>query len=322
MASPSLAQAPFFNADSAFVLTIRTNIRALRGDRVVSGAPWRPGTLSWTDAGGEHSVPVRLRTRGVFRLNYCDFPPVRLRFSEDSVRGTPFDGLRRPRLATYCMDRDEFEQNVLHEYTLYRVQRLFTPLAYAARLVRVTWIDSAGARRPVTRTTFLLEDDDKFDDRLHATSDTVQGTSQGTLERQSAAFLGVWQYFIGNTDWSVPGLHNVAVIRVDSALKAVAYDFDWAGAIEARYAKPDPRLRVQSVRERVYRGLCLEAADLEPTLIRFESLRDSVAAVYRRTPGLEPRTIEHTLSWYGDFYHEIANRQRFVRESVRPSCLQ
>ena len=317
------AQAPFFNADSAINITIRTDIRTLRNDRDTNDTPWRPGSVTWTSADGQsRAVPVRLRTRGVFRLKYCDFPPVRLRFSEDSVRGTPFDGLRRPKLASYCMDRDDFEQNVLHEYTLYRVLRLFTPLTFAVRLVRVTWVDTAGTRRPVTRTTFMLEDPDKFADRVGATIDTIHGYHQSDLERPNAALLAVWQFFIANTDWSVPGLHNVELMHRGDTIRVVPYDFDWAGAIDARYARPDTRLNTRSVRERVYRGMCLEEADLEPVLARFEALRDSVGAVYRRTPGLDPRLIERTLRYYGEFYQLIADRRRFVRQVVRATCLQ
>jgi len=317
-----IAQAPFFRSDSVMAITIRTDLRTIKRDRDTAEAPWRDGSLSWTGPDGERTVPVRLRTRGAFRLRHCDLPPLRLRFSDDSTRGTPFEDLRRPKLASYCMDRDEYEQNLLLEYTLYRVQQLFTPFSYPARLVRVTYQDAAGTGRAVVRYGFLTEDPARLAARLGGTPIETQGVRQNQLYRPSAVFLGLWEYFVGNTDWSVPGLHNVELFRIDSLVQPVAYDYDWSGAVNAPYARPDSRLGTRSVRDRVYRGVCLTVEDAEPVLARFEALRDSVAAVYRRTPDLDPRTVERTLSWYGEFYREIADRARFIRDQVRPTCFQ
>jgi hypothetical protein len=37
---------------------------------------------------------------------------------------------------------------------------------------------------------------------------------------------------------------------------AIPYDFDHSGLVNAFYAKPNPMLKISSVTERVYRGLC------------------------------------------------------------------
>jgi len=293
----------------------------LRRDRDTSTSPWRSATVTWGDSANPRTAPLRVRTRGAFRLALCTMPPVRLRFSQDSVRDTPWQDLHRPKLVTHCMDRNEYEQNVLQEYALYRVQRLVTPYSYSARLVRVTWADAAGGA-PVTRYGFVLEDPDRFAERVHGTPLTHTGIRQGEIDRPSATLLGVWEYFIANTDWSLPGLHNIALLRIDSVVHAVPFDFDWSGAINASYAKPAAQLAIRSVRERVYRGLCVNAADLEPVLMRFEALKDSIAAVYRSVPDLDPHTVTQTLAWYDEFYRSIADRPRFAHDIVGRSCVR
>lgn len=315
------AQTAFFRTDSVLAFTLRTDLRALRRDRDTADSPWREATITWTGAEGPRSTPLRLRTRGAFRLRLCTFPPIRLRFAQDSVRGTPWRDLHRPKLVTHCMERGEYEQHVLQEYALYRVYRLLTPYGYPARLVRVTYEDVAGGQ-PVTRYGFVLEDPDHFAERLHAAPLTRTGVRQGEIHRPSAVLLGVWEYFIANTDWSLPGLHNIALLRMDSVVHAVPYDFDWAGAINASYARPDPSLPIRSVRERLYRGLCVSAEELEPVLARFESLKDSIAAVYRGVPDLDPRTVTRTLAWYDEFYRAIADRRRFVSQVVARDCFR
>ena len=321
-AAPVPAQAPFFRSLEPLPVTLRTDLRALLRDRNPDTSTWRGATLIWSDSSGERSVSLRVRTRGRFRLRECDFPPIRLRFAADSVRGTPWEELRRPKLVTHCGTRSEYEQNMLQEYAIYRVLRLLTPASFEARLLRVTYEDERGAERPVTRFAMVTEDPERLAERLRGTLVEGQGVLLTQLRSLDAALLGVFEYFIANTDWSVPGLHNIQLVRTPDTVVAVPFDFDWAGVIDARYARPDPRLEIRSVRVRVYRGLCQEAADLEPALARFEALRDSIAAVYRAVPGLEPRVVERTLRYYGEFYEEIANRQRFARDIVRPTCLQ
>jgi len=107
--------APLFRADDLIELTLRTDLRHLMRDRDSLTAPWREATLTVAGAGGAPAttVPLRVKTRGIYRLAHCDIPPIRLRFSEKDVRGTPFDSLGRPKLTSACRNSDEYEQYVL-----------------------------------------------------------------------------------------------------------------------------------------------------------------------------------------------------------------
>lgn len=320
-AAPCAAQGALFGPDSALAVTLRTDLRSLLKDKDTTKTVWREATLAYAGPGGTVTVPLRVRTRGMFRLLHCDFPPIRLRFSDSTARGTLFEGLRRPKLATHCRNYDEFEQYVLEEYAIYRILRLFTPVSLSVRLLRVTYEDVAGAVRPVTRYGFLIEDQERLAKRLGATPLTRPGTRFGAISRPHVALLGVFQYFVANTDWSVPGLHNIALLKANDTTFAVPYDFDWAGVIAPPYARPAPILPIRSVRERIYRGFCQGASDLEPVLARFEALKDTIAALYRGIPGLEPRNLERTIRYYDEFYRTIADRGRFARQVVQPDCL-
>lgn len=318
--SPLAAQGDFFSTDTVFVITIRTDLRSLLRDRDPEREIWRAGTVRWTDSSGERSAPVRLRTRGLWRLQNCEFPPIRLRFSRDSAAGSPFADLRRPKLVTHCGPRADEEQYVLQEYALYRVLRFLTPLSFSVRLLRVSWEDSSGAVRPVTRYAFITEDPVRLAERLGGELVPDSGLGMSRLAPSNAALLGVFQYFAGNTDWSVPGRHNIELFRRNDTTWALPYDFDWAGAIAARYARPAPVLPTRSVRERIYLGLCQSGVILEPVLARFEALRDSIAALYRSVPGMDPRVVQRTLDYYDEFYRAIRDRERFLERVVARDC--
>ena len=321
-AHPAAAQAPLFRSDSVVAVTLRTDLRALLRDRDTATAVWRQATLTYAGPDSAVAVPLRVRTRGIYRRANCDVPPIRLRFDEKDVRGTLLDQLRRPKLVTHCISSDEYEQNLLLEYAIYRSWRLVTPYGFAARLVRVTYEDSAGRVRPMTRYGIVTEDPERLAQRLGATILTQSDVRISRLDRPATSLLGVFQYLIGNTDWAVPMRHNVELLRMaDSALVAVPYDFDWSGIVDARYARPNPIVHTRFVTERVFRGVCQFQDDMVPTLERFEALRDSITGVYRSVPGLQPRVLEKALRYIDGFYTAIADRARFWGREVEPRCM-
>ena len=111
----------FFQSDSVLAVTLRTDLRTLLRDRDTANAEWRAATLTYAGPDSAVTVPLRVRTRGLYRLKNCEFPPIRLRFVQNEVRGTLWDDLRRPKLVTHCENQDNYEQNLLEEYAIYRV---------------------------------------------------------------------------------------------------------------------------------------------------------------------------------------------------------
>ena len=92
---------------------------------------------------GVVTVPARIRTRGIWRLKNCEFPPIRINFTNEAVKGTAFRGLDEPKLVNYCRNNDDYEQYILQEFQLYRIYRLLTPVSHAVRLMHLTYADSA-----------------------------------------------------------------------------------------------------------------------------------------------------------------------------------
>jgi len=319
------AQVKLFRSDSVLPVTLRTDFRDLRRDRDTTKAKavWREATLTYAESEGAVTTPLRVRTRGIYRLKTCDDPPIRLAFSDSTARGTLFKGLHHPKLVVPCRNRSDYEQLILQEYGIYKVQRLLTPVSLSARLLRVTFEDASGRTNPQTQYAFITEDPQRLARRLGGMLDVAGGISVNDLTPSNAAQMLVFQYFIGNTDWSLPGLHNATAIVVQDTILPLVWDFDWSGVVDAPYATPDPRLNgIRSVRERIWWWRCMSAEELEPALAHFEALRDSIAAVVRSIPGLEPKEQQRTLSYYDDFYKAIGDRQRFVRNVVRRDCRQ
>src|SRR6185295_1630967 len=133
----------------------------------------------------------------------CDIPPLRLNFSKDSTKKTTFRHIDNVRLVMHCRDNDDFEQYVLQEYQLYRVQRLITPLSMDARLVKVTYVDAEKKDTLARRWAYFLESEPAFAERMGGKVVDIKGAGGGDLEGEESARFGIWEYFVGNTDFSV-----------------------------------------------------------------------------------------------------------------------
>jgi hypothetical protein len=200
---------------------------------------------------------------------------------------------------------------------IYRAYALLTDLSLRTRLARITYEDATGREKPVTKYGILIEDERRLAERhrLHVVEDT--GTPMARLDPSRTVFMAVFQYFIGNTDWSIRALHNI-VLLADSAgrLMPVPYDFDWAGVIATRYAQPDTALPIKSVKERLYAGYCGPLEDFEPIFARFREQRAAIESLYDLEP-LERGEREQARRYYAEFFRLIDDPQRVRREMLR-----
>jgi hypothetical protein len=318
------AHAPLFADEAPLELTLAADLGRLRRD-LSEKAPWRPGTLTYADPDGRpRAVPVGLRTRGVWRLKHCQFPPLRLNFAGAAARGTVFEGLDKPKMVNYCRDAASYEQLVLQELQLYRAFALLTPASHRARLARVTYVDAAKQGRPLTtRYAILLEEPKSVAARVGGRTLDAKGARAGDLEPYQAVLAGVFQYMVGNHDWSTAGRHNAELMHDSAgAVLLVPYDFDFTGAVNAPYATVDPKLRINRVRDRLYRGHCAPAADYERAFARFRERKDAIYALWADPVGrlVEPGRARETLAYFDEFYATI-NSPRDARRDILDACV-
>ena len=317
---------PLFTTTAPLDLTLAVNLRRIMGDRDTTKHehPLRAATLTYRDSSGASvSIPVEVRVRGIWRLQNCQFPPLRMRIAKKAADPTIFDRERRPKLVTHCRNSDEYEQYVLHEYAIYRMHALVTPVALQSRLARITYVDSASGKPSTTRAAIFLEDEDNLAERLGGRVFEVKGVPPGQLEPYDTFVMSLFQYMIGNTDWSVPGLHNIQIIQTDSGAfprhYALAYDWDFTGLVRARYAMPDQRLRIRNVRDRLYRGVCPTEPDMARAIATFNEKRPAILAVYDSIPGMEPGVARGGREYVEDFFRVI-NDPRRVKRDILGDC--
>lgn len=323
--SPDAAQeSPLFASDEVLELTLVADFDRLEDDRGEE-PPERPAVLLWSAGPGEDTVeiPLQVRTRGGFRLRpgTCSFPNLRLDFNRTPAAvGTPFEGQNALKLVGHCRDSDAYEQNMLVEYAAYRLYNLLTDVSFRVRLARITYRDQNGRTKPVTRHAFLIENVNQLAARLGGIALEVRAADPLSLDPMAAARVELFQFMIGNTDFSIVNFHNAEVIRMpDGTYHPIPYDFDFSGLVDAPYATPSAIFDTRSVRERIFRGFCRPTVDMDALFTEFLARREAFERLFRDLPPLTPRRANRAISYLDEFF-DIIESPRARRSVIERRC--
>ena len=313
-----------YRSETPLAITFRTNIKQIRRDKGDT-PPWRWASLTYNDSAGKPvEVPARVRVRGIWRLKHCEFPPIRLNFAGKDTKNTVFEGLDKPKMVNYCRDNDQYEQYMLQEAQLYRIYQLLTPNSHRVRVVRLTYLDSASGKKEAERYAMIVEDPDQLANRLMAKPIKQKGASAADMEPKELALAYMFLYFIGNLDFSFNGLHNTELLgTTDGRILPVAYDFDYAGAVNASYAVPPPNYGVPNVRTRKFMASCEISPEFPGAVARMQEKKEAIYALYHDEIGklMSPNIVKETLGYFDEFYDRVRTPQE-AEKNVFRNCIR
>jgi len=324
--APTMAQPSLFADAEPLAVMLSFDFGALCRERAEAGCPDTPGTLTYADGdGADHTMPVWIRARGRWRnvSANCSMPPLSVIFGDTGTEGTLLAGQTMLPLTTHCNERPATQdQYVIKELVAYRIYNELTDKSLRVRLARVAYENTGRQPRKFERYAFFTEHFDSLAERNGAEVWPTENFDLRAADAAELAQLELFEFMIGNTDWSALKGHNVVHIRTpDKAVTAVPYDFDFSGIVNASYATPPPGLRINRVTQRVYRGVCHPGLDWTGVFERFEAKRESIGALIERTPTLDPKQRADMLSYVASFYEIIGSeerRQKDVIDKCRP----
>jgi len=266
-------------------------------------------------------IPLEVNTRGKFRLQrrICPDPPLRLNFPDSLASGTLFDGHQKFKLVTHCRRTESFEQNLLEEFLAYRFYNHLTELSFQVQLAEITYLDTSGKRDPHTRMAFLIEDDDAFAARVGGIMVESPSTRPDDFTTDQIGLMYLFQFMVGNVDWGTGASHNMKILLKDGEYHPVPYDFDWAGLVDAPYAEPNHLTEPfhDSVRERVYWGVCLPGIDYADLFRRANEARDAIMTSIRNVSALSDSNATLAERYMDEFYATINDERRASRAIIR-----
>lgn len=308
-----------FETDNILDITISGNVKELLNDRSDKPKDHPMNILYKAEGGTEISLPAVLKTRGHFRKlkENCDYPPLQLHFTKNAaLKSSIFKGQKKLKLVMPCSG-DEF---VVREWMVYKLYNLITPKSFRARLVKVTLNNTKSNKTESPFYGMLLEDENQMAKRNGGISVTRK-TQPNRTEPNTFLTMAVFEYLVGNTDWSVQYMQNIKLVAADSIAVpfTVAYDFDHAGIVNAPYAKPAEELLMGSVRERRYRGYCIvDMKTFDPVIALYNKLKPAIYSLYTDCTLLDEKYKKATIKYLDDFYETINDPKKVQSEFGYP----
>lgn len=292
----------------------------------------RPATLELVAPMAEkHSI--LLSPRGFARRNKdaCKFPPLRVEFTAKPPKTSYFEGQHRLKLTTFCRMQASHQNTVLMEYAAYRLFNVISPLSLRARVGSFDYVEQTG-RPYASRLGFFVEDSD--DTAARNRLKEVRLTTRilpSQLDPAAAARAAVFEYMIGNLDWSMRAAHagdvcchNFKLLGsaaiAQTGLIPVPYDFDYSGFVNAPYAQPPEGIPVSSVRERRYRGYCIHNAAALAAAAEFRSKRAELLGILATIPQLDEGRRKNGVAYLEAFFRDIATDED-VSKRLLKTCI-
>ena len=269
-------------------------------------------------------LPLKIRPRGKSRRTHCDFPPLWLDFEKKKLEGTIWAGQNKLKLVTHCSNKFAKREYLAHEMFVYRLLNLFTNNSFQVRALDITYVDTDGDRRE-QRFGFVIEHKKSLAIRLGGELIETPGLKLSELDAEHAAFMSLFAYFIGNTDFSLRQgpdedcCHNAVPIKIGAAIFPIPYDFDAAGLVDPPYAAPASNLSIRRVTQRLYRGYCEHNGHLESAIELFSNKRADVQSLINRfndVPGFRAKSV----SAYLNKFYAIIDNPNQVRSKLIKRC--
>jgi hypothetical protein len=295
-----------FESDEILELTLRANMKAVFKDRG-DDPQYHKATLHYQEDQTTFEIPIKIKVRGHFRkmASNCKYPPLYLNFAKSSTpKASVFRGQNKTKLVTPCRG----DNYVINEYLVYKLYNLITPKSFRARLVKVTYQDTVKNKSSDPYYGILLEEEKQMAKRNLSISVEIKKLSPKNTQKEGFLKMAVFQYMIGNTDWSVQYQQNIKLLAEDSTSIpiTVPYDFDHAGIVRAPYANPAPELQMTSTLERRYRGYCMpEMNQFTAVFKTFNQLKDDFYEIYSGSLLLSDSYKKQTLKFLNHFYETI-----------------
>ncbi len=311
--------------------------------KVTLSGPWRtiqrnvkkdalyPVQLTYTGADGkQHTIDAEVAPRGITRrFRVCKFPPLKIHFDKEKMKGTEFRGNKSLKLVTYCQLNSKYEQYYVKEFLVYRIYNLLTEYSFRVKPMMIEYVDSENNVNSISRFGFLIEDLDDVAKRNDLEKLSVASISYKDLDPASTSNMSLFQFMVGNLDWAATSgpkkdscCHNSKLIGAGNEKKpkyGIPYDFDSSGLVDAHYASPPDKLKVRNIRQRLYRGFCAFNDSLPQSAELLNVKKVDILALFENNSHLTDRTHHDAVRYLEGFY-EILNDPKKFEKLIIDKC--
>lgn len=312
----------FFDNDSVLQLTLKFDIKKFMNKKL--DEEYLPATLSYFKSDTiEIKKQVRIKSRGIVRKKICYFPPYFINIKNTGLQNNLFSDLNKVKVVSHCKSTEVYTNYLLKEYLAYKIFNIITDYSFKVRLLNIKYIDEGRKNKTFTYKAFMIEPEQLLAERLGLYSLDIDRFNYSQTDSVLTAAMSLFQYMIGNVDFSINGRHNIKMLITkdfkNQKLIPIPYDFDYSGLVNAHYAIPDEKLNIVNVTERFYRGLCRSDYLYDLVLDIYREKKDEIYVFIESFEYIDQKTRKDVLIYLDEFYDEI-DKPEFKTKKIRATC--
>ncbi len=261
---------------------------------------------------------ITIKYRGISRYEICTFPPMQINFKSPIYSDS--SKIKKLKLVTHCQSSGINNEYVLREYLVYKMYNVFTDTSFRVRLLRITYIDSQRSKKPIIKYGIFIEPAKMVAKRTNSILVKTRALNQNNIIPSDMDRVAIFNYMVTNWDWSIPGQHNVEVIKPLSFNPAglgiaIPYDFDLTGVVNADYAIPPADLGIENVRQPIFSGVCRTREVYAEDLKKFSEVKAKLYAVVMDFPHLNMRA-KKDITYFLDQFFDQLNKPRSLNNLI------
>ena len=267
---------------------------------------------------------MRMKARGKFRRNHCSLAPFWLDLRKSDLEDEDQQDFARIKIVSHCKGSLAYEEYVLKEYLCYKIYNIISPNSFRVRLVRMTYVDTGRNSKVTKGWAFMIEPEQMLAKRMDAVVVKRDDLSTQLLRPWEIDILALFQYMIGNVDYSVYGRQNMKFLGLPgygtAGYTPVPYDFDYTGLVDAYYAIPSDFLPIKSVRERMYLGPCREAEAYQAALEHINLCSEEIFLLVNDFEFLDQKDKKDVVH-YLEQYFKLSGNPKSLISSLQRTCI-
>ncbi|MGB4958997.1 MAG: hypothetical protein WBO36_05940, partial [Saprospiraceae bacterium] len=272
-------------------------------------------TLGSNSSAVDLNLNVQIRSRGNMRKQVCRIPPLKINFKKKDLKKLGLANSDKLKLVLPCDKGDYQQQKLFQEYLAYELYNIIDPDHMKATKINIV-INNEKKENEYSFTALMIEDEEAF--ALRTGAQILGGSGKivsAGLNKISFVRMYLFQYMIGNTDWSIANRHNVMLAKLphNDRLTALPYDFDYSGLVNQKYAVPYETLPIRNVSERYLMPYDVSADDVDQVLKEFNDLEPKIFAICDDATYMDESVRKDVKKYLSEFFKEIKNPEKFKK---------
>jgi len=307
---------PLFDGETSLSMTLNYSKKDLL--KFTNDSTYIKSNISYTEKdGGIKNMDVEMRARGNYRRTHCYYLPLWIKINKAVSKGSIFEDDKKIKIVLPCLKSKKSNDNIVKEYLAYKIFECLSPYYFEAKLIPIHLEEQINDKTIDHNLMAILVQDDKQLAVSFQGNIIKRNIHPNGQDPVSSVRNALFQYMIGNTDYSAAYQHNEKIFFIDKKIVPVPYDFDMSGLVNPSYAivsvVNNVELPISRVTQRMYRGFDRDEEVVQQVRQEFLDRQSEVFNIIDQNEIFfeDPKEFIEAREFLSDFYQILGDDKKF-----------